>query len=68
MSRQSNIEILRLISMLFITLIHWGGHGSWVGPSGVLVNDVWIQFTQYLGELGNSIFIIITGYFCCTRE
>ena len=67
--RQTNIEVLRPLAMLFITLSHWGGHGSWGGlGSSFLLNDAYLQYTQYLGELGNCIFILITGYFCSTRS
>ena len=67
--RRSNIEILRLLAMLLITLSHWGGHGAWAGLGcSSLITDTYIQFTQYLGELGNCTFVLMTGYFCSIRQ
>lgn len=67
--RLSGIELLRLFAMFGIVLSHWGGHGSWQLESDntYLYNKVFLQFTQYLGEIGNCIFILITGYFCANK-
>lgn len=55
--------------MLFIVLSHWGGHGSWVDVDySNLFNSAYLQYTQFLGELGNFTFVLITGYFLSTRE
>lgn len=55
--------------MLFIVLSHWGGHGSWTEVNySNLLNSAYLQYTQYLGELGNFSFVLITGYFLSTRE
>lgn len=67
--RLSGIELLRLFAMFGIVLSHWGGHGSWQLESDntYLYNKVFLQITQYLGEIGNCIFILITGYFCANK-
>lgn len=68
--RQSGIELLRLLAMFGIVLSHWGGHGSWeYSPDNTnLTNKVFIQLTQYLGEVSNCIFVMITGYFLASRK
>lgn len=68
--RQSGIEFLRLIAMLGIVLSHWGGHGSWElsTDNAYLANKVFLQLTQFLGEVGNCIFFLITGYFSYNRD
>ena len=66
--RKSNIEILRLLSMLLIVLSHWGGHGSYNIGEGYVFNEAYILFTNYLGEVGNCVFLLITGYFGVNRE
>lgn len=60
--RQSNIELLRIISMLLIISFHY------VYKSGYISNDLSINtfivktFCMF-GELGVNLFILITGYF-----
>lgn len=68
--RQSGVELLRIFAMLGIVLSHWGGHGSWVLTIDniYLGNKVFLQLTQYFGEVGNCIFFLITGFFCFQRE
>lgn len=68
--RQSGIELLRLLAMFGIVLSHWGGHGSWVltFDNSDFINKVFLQITQYFGEVGNCIFVMITGYFLATRD
>lgn len=68
--RQSGIELLRLLAMFGIVLSHWGGHGSWeLTPDNTnLINKVFIQLTQYFGEVGNCIFVMITGFFLASRD
>lgn len=67
--RQSGIELLRLVAMFGIVLSHWGGHGSWVvnNDNTFIVNKVFLQLTQYFGEIGNCVFVLITGYFCANN-
>lgn len=61
--RNSNIEILRIISMIFIVLSHYSVHG------GVIKNALPLCFNQILlniivlGNIGVIIFVLITGYF-----
>lgn len=68
--RQSGIELLRILAMLGIVLSHWGGHGSWQldYDNTYLVNKVFLQLTQYMGEVGNCVFVLITGYFLATKS
>lgn len=56
--------------MLGIVLSHWGGHGSWEPTidNAFLFSKVYLQLTQFFGEVGNCLFVLITGYFCAFRE
>lgn len=69
-TRQSGIELLRLFAMLGIVLSHWGGHGSWelALDNAYLGNKIFLQLTQFFGEVGNCIFFLITGYFSFQRD
>ena len=55
--------------MLLIVLSHWGGHGSWTYENSLnLLYGGYIQYTQFFGEVGNCVFILITGYFLAERN
>ena len=66
--RNSNIEILRIISILMIVLSHYTVH------NGVVNNTLNLGFNRLLlevttlGNIGVIIFLLITGYFCIEQE
>jgi len=61
--RNSNVEILRILSMLFIVISHYSVH------NGVLLSSLNFGLNKYLleitnlGNIGVIIFVLITGYF-----
>ncbi len=65
-TRNSSIELLRIIAMFMIVVSHYFFHG------GVDMSDVSLSFNRVLmqwgglGNLGVVIFVAITGYFMCT--
>jgi len=62
-NRNSSIEMLRIISMLFIILSHFTVHGGLNPLAGALtINRIFYTLT-YLGNLGVAVFIAITGWF-----
>ena len=62
--RDSNIEILRIISMFLIIAHHFSVHGGFKFLiSDVSINKFWIQFLQLGGKIGVNIFVLISGYF-----
>lgn len=63
--RDSNIEILRIIAMVFITAHHlalWGYLQEFSGH-GIQINTVWLQILESFGKIGVDLFMLITGYF-----
>lgn len=67
--RISNIELLRIISMLMIICYHFSRHGKFSFAVGNLtLNRVWLDFFYLLGKLGVNIFVLISGYFLIERE
>lgn len=70
--RNSSIELLRLVTIALIIFGHFNVHGIW-GPSdeNSLVPG-WQLFVSCLtgwgGNMGNEIFMIITGYFMITSK
>jgi len=63
--RKSNIELLRIFSMLLIVMHHYSVHGGFNLYSNniVTINKIIIQFLSAGGKLGVDCFILITGYF-----
>lgn len=62
--RQSNIELLRIVAMFTIVLSHCIFHGGFDFPEKVLSFDkvIW-QSSLMGGSIGNTIFMLISGYF-----
>lgn len=66
--RNSAIEVLRIISMLFIVLSHACYHGEIDRASApITLNKLFLQWSM-LGGIGVNIFFMISGYFLCERE
>lgn len=68
MKRNSNIELLRIISILFIVISHYSVH------NGISNYDLPLGFNRFLleisvlGNIGTIIFVIITGFFSINQE
>lgn len=62
LTRQSNIELLRLLSMLMIVIFHFNGHAL---QSGEFFSSQWIAYnlTHTLTITATSVFVLISGYF-----
>lgn len=66
--RLSNIELLRIVSMLMVVCVHLDGaslglpelHGRWAGMSGY---DFWRLAVESLAIVGVNCFTMISGYF-----
>ena len=72
--RQSNIELLRIICILFIICFHIVYHNDWSNVNGVGNNGVFdpeylssgvfiLQSILPLGIIAVDVFVLITGYF-----
>ncbi len=59
--RNSSIELLRIISMIMIIVSHCSVHGLKELNSTIFINNI-IRDIFTLGNLGVTIFVIITGY------
>lgn len=65
--RQSNFELLRIISMLMIVAHHFAVHSNFDFTNSYIgFSKFWIHFVQLWGKVGTNIFILITGYFLVT--
>lgn len=65
--RQSNLELLRIISTICIIIFH--GEGLMCFSAQKLdFNSFMLESFNYLGELGVNIFVIISGYFMLNKK
>lgn len=66
--RNSNIELLRIISMLFIVMSHYSVHGNTI-PENLSfgINQVLLQISR-VGGLGVAIFVMISGYYLSSSK
>lgn len=62
--RQSNIELLRIISIVMITFHHFACHGNFDWQStGATIPHLWYNLILMGGKVGVDVFILISGYF-----
>lgn len=70
--RRSNIELLRLISMLMIVAHHYVVNSGLLSCIDIQNNlhfkDYFLLVFGWAGKTGINIFVIITGYFMCTSN
>ena len=62
--RNSNLEILRILSMVFIVSCHFAGGGF--GEYNFVVsnlNNYIIYFLDLFGKVGVDVFVLISAYF-----
>ncbi len=63
MRKKSNIEILRVISMLMIVFHHYSIHSNWAFPADLSSREYFIRIIGSFGKIGVILFVMISGYF-----
>lgn len=67
-TRQSNLELLRIVAVLLIILSHYVGHGGFdYANQGFSGNRLFVE-TFRLGAVGVDVFILISGYFLAASD
>lgn len=61
--RQSNIELLRLLSMLMIVVFHFNGHSLVTNAPILMAEGLAWNATHTLTITATSVFVLISGYF-----
>lgn len=62
--RQSNFELLRILSMVLIVAHHYAIHGGFqLDPNVMNINKIIYYILVYGGKLGVNLFVMISGYF-----
>lgn len=68
-TRNSNIELMRIVAMLLIVAHHFSYHGGFsFDPATITFNMLWIQFIQLGGKVGVNVFVLISGYFLVAKR
>ena len=70
-NRNTNIEWLRIIAMFMILFSHFSFHG-FISPGNInsidnVFNRFWLELTV-TGNIGNCLFMLISGYFLVTSK
>ncbi len=66
--RNSAMELLRIVAMLFVVVSHACVHSGMDSGSMPVSLNKFIAQWGVLGNLGVDIYVMITGYFLCTKE
>ena len=66
--RNSNLELLRIISMLLIIMHHYSIHGFSPNILYYSSNKYILDFLSLEGKLGVNCFILISGYFMINQK
>lgn len=61
--RNSNLEILRIVSMILIIVHHYVVHGQFEWSNTITTNKILLEVLSLGGKLGVNCFVLITGYF-----
>ncbi|MDO4499730.1 MAG: acyltransferase family protein [Erysipelotrichaceae bacterium] len=68
-NRDSNIELLRIVTMLMIMFHHFTVHsGFYFDNSYVMKTRLWLSLLTIGGKLGVNIFVLISGYYLITNK
>lgn len=62
-TRNSNIELLRIISMMMIMVLHFLGHSKNVWEGGVSADMLLWNLNESICISAIAIFVLISGYF-----
>ena len=63
LKRDSNFELLRIVSMFFIILYHLVYHSGYRGSNIIDLNNFFLNLLNSGGKLGVALFTMITGYY-----
>jgi len=67
--RDSNLELLRIVSMLLIVFHHFGAHGGLNIPYDLSNGNLfWYALMIMVGKIGVSAFVLISGYCLVNKE
>ena len=67
--KQSNLELLRIVSMLFIIMLHFFGHGNVLAGAETFTGAYYFAWAmQGIALTSVNCYILLSGYFQCKSE
>lgn len=67
--RESNFELLRIVSMIIIIAHHFSYHSGFMFDNDTItINRLYVQFIQIGGKIGVNVFVLISGYFLISAK
>ena len=67
-ARQSNIELLRIITICGVVMLHYNGNVAFSLVTEGTANYYLLQFLEILFICAVNLFVLISGYFLCTSN
>lgn len=67
-TRNSNFELLRILSMFMIIAHHYSVHGHFEFIYGIRPNNMLLDFLYLGGQIGVILFVLISGYYMIHSE
>lgn len=65
-TRNSSIELLRIVSMIGVVILHYNGGGAFRYVTEGSVNEYYLYATESVFICAVNVFIMISAYFLCT--
>lgn len=67
--RNYNLDLLRIISMIFVVVLHCCGHGNLLNNvSAFSANGLFLRIIDSFAYVAVNCFVLISGYFLCTSK
>ena len=75
-NRSSNIELLKIVAMILITLSHClpvygnGNYAGWIDEQNAMLNlnSLLVLFLRHMGQIGNILFVICSAWFLVDND
>lgn len=67
-NRNSNVELVRIISMILIVIGHFSWQTNWNFSKNNILLESCVDFLWFGGKLGVDLFVLISAYFLSTQE
>ena len=68
MKRKTNFELLRIVAMIMILFHHLALHTTFRFDNSLSLGKMWVDFINIGGQVGVTIFVLITGYFMVSSD
>lgn len=68
-TRDTNMELLRIVAMFMVVTLHCIGHGDFLNDTSVsLENYILLRLLDSLSQIANALFLMTTGYYMINKK